>query len=166
MLQVIMWNLICVRYFHDMYVTILLVVSCECRLHDTSPYLSQRIKLSKYRTRIEPIWWKWLDEIPVYPQECFAYYKKPFWPILCQKRIGLPCSTLFTVTVTCLLQIILLSNYLLPTISVLTENHLPFPSAPCWVRHSYLSKGLRLIPYTCGSSRLFWHRCWGVKRSW
>ena len=37
----------------------------------------------------------------------------------------------------------------------LTENRLSFPSAPRWVRHSYLSKGLRQIPYTCGSSRLF-----------
>ena len=34
----------------------------------------------------------------------------------------------------------------------LTKNCLSFPSAPCWVRHSYLSKGLRWIPYTCGSS--------------
>ena len=33
----------------------------------------------------------------------------------------------------------------------LAENRLSFPSAPRWVRHSYLSKGLRLIPYTCGS---------------
>src|SRR3989337_4312726 len=37
----------------------------------------------------------------------------------------------------------------------LAENHLSFPSAPRWVRHSYLSKGLRLIPYTCESSILF-----------
>ena len=37
----------------------------------------------------------------------------------------------------------------------LTENRLSFPSAPRWVRHSYLAKGLRYIPYTCGSSRLF-----------
>ena len=37
----------------------------------------------------------------------------------------------------------------------LTENYLSVPSAPRWVRHSYLSKGLRQIPYTCGSSRLF-----------
>ena len=37
----------------------------------------------------------------------------------------------------------------------LAENRLSFPSATRWVRHSYLSKGLRLIPYTCGSSRLF-----------
>src|SRR3989337_4123615 len=61
------------------------------------------------------------DEIPVYPQERFAYHKRPFWPVLCHKRIGLPCCTLFTVTVTCSLQIILLSNYLLPTISVLQK---------------------------------------------
>ena len=60
----------------------------------------------------------------MYPQECFAYYKKPFWPVLCHKRIGIPCCTLFTVVVTCPLQIILLSNYLLPTISVLAENTL------------------------------------------
>ena len=37
----------------------------------------------------------------------------------------------------------------------LAEIRLSEPSAPRWVRHSYLSKGLRLIPYTCGSSRLF-----------
>ena len=34
----------------------------------------------------------------------------------------------------------------------LAENHFSFPSAPRWVQHSFLSKGLRLIPYTCGSS--------------
>ena len=37
------------------------------------------------------------------------------------KRIVIPCSTLFTVAVICLLQIILLSHYLLLTISVLAE---------------------------------------------
>ena len=62
----------------------------------------------------------------------------------------------------CLLPV---TNYLLTKLFVtynfsacreyLTENRLSFPSAPCWVRHSYLSKGLRQIPYTCGSSRLF-----------
>ena len=36
----------------------------------------------------------------------------------------------------------------------LAEIRLSFPSASRWVRHSYLSKGLRLIPYTCGSSPL------------
>jgi hypothetical protein len=37
------------------------------------------------------------------------------------KRIGLPCCTLFTITVTCSLQITLLPNNLLPTISVLAD---------------------------------------------
>ena len=77
-----------------------------------------------YRTRIKPTRWKWLDENPVYPQERFAYHKRPFWPVLHLKRIGLPCCTLFSVIVTCLLQIILLPNYLLPTISVLAEKTL------------------------------------------
>ena len=36
----------------------------------------------------------------------------------------------------------------------LAEIRLSEPSAPRWVRHSYLSKGLRLIPYTCGSSEI------------
>ena len=35
-------NLIFIRYFDDMYVVISLVVLCERRLHDTSPYLSLR----------------------------------------------------------------------------------------------------------------------------
>ena len=95
----------------------------------------------------------------MYPQERFAYHKRPFWPVFCLKRIGLPCFTFVTITVTCSLQIILLSNYSLLTISAcrhyLAENHLSFPSAPCWVQHSYLLKGLRLIPHICGSSRLF-----------
>src|SRR3989337_2321392 len=64
------------------------------------------------------------DEIPVYPQERFAYHKRPFWPVICHKRIGLPCYTLFTGTITCSLEIILLSNYWLPTISVLAESTL------------------------------------------
>ena len=34
-------------------------------------------------------------------------------------------------------------------------SHSPTPSAPRWVRHSYLSKILRYISYTCGPSRLF-----------
>src|SRR3990170_7463180 len=76
------------------------------------------------------------------------------------KRIGLPCCTLCYY---CYLSLV--TNYL--AIKLLTtdnfsacrkylaENRLSFPSAPRWVRHSYLSKGLQLIAYTCGSSRLF-----------
>ena len=38
----------------------------------------------------------------------------------------------------------------------LAKNRLSFPSSPRWVQQSYLSKGLQLIPYTCGSSRALW----------
>ena len=97
----------------------------------------------------------------VYPQEHFAYHKRPFWPVLCLKRIGLPCCILVTFIVTCPLEITLLSNYsatynFSTCRHYLAENHLPFPSAPRWVWHSYLSKRLQLTPYTCGSSRLFY----------
>ena len=101
-----------------------------------------------------------IDEIPVYPQERFAYYKIPFWPVLCLKRIGLRCYTFFTIIVTCSLQVILLSNYLLPTIPVLAE--ITLLKTTC---HFLLllvgfdtltyQKELQLIPYTCGSARLF-----------
>ena len=130
------------------------------------------IKLSKYRTRIKPTWWKWLDEIPVYLQERFAYHKRLFWPVLCLKRIGLPCCTFATTIVTCSLQIILLSNYSVTynfstCRHYLAENHLSFPSAPRWVRHSYLSKRATIDPlYLWVIKAIFWHRCRGVKRLW
>ena len=64
------------------------------------------------------------------------------------KRIGPPCCTLFYFC-----YLLLVTNYLITKLSVTTylctcreylaENRLSFPSAPCWVRHSYLSKGLR-----------------------
>ena len=100
-------------------------------------------------------------KIPVYPQERFAYHKRPFWPVLCLKRIGLPCCILFTITVTCSLQIILLSNYRLPTISVLAENTLLKTTCHfllLLVGFDTLTyrKELQFIPYTCGSSRLFY----------
>ena len=97
----------------------------------------------------------------MYPQEHFAYHKRLFWHVLCLKRIGLPCCTFVTTFVTCSLQIILLSNYsasynFSTCRQYLVENHLSlFPSAPRWVRHSYLLKRIQLTPYTCGSSRPF-----------
>ena len=58
--------------------------------------------------------------------------------------------------------LLLVTIYLITKLSVTTyfstcreylaENCLSFPSAPHWVRQSYLSKGLREISYTCGSS--------------
>ena len=60
---------------------------------------------------------RWNSRVP----SRIAYHKRPFWPVPCHKRIGIPCYILFTITVTCLLQIFLLSNYLLSTISVLAH---------------------------------------------
>src|SRR6266496_3685668 len=108
----------------------------------------------------------------MYPQERFAYHKRPFWPVLYLKRIGLPCCTFITTIVTCSLQIILLSNY--PTTynfstckHYLTENYLSFPSAPRWVRHYYLSKRAKIDPlYLWVIKAIFWRRCRGVKRLW
>ena len=60
----------------------------------------------------------------MYPQECIAYYKRPFWPILCLKRIGPPCCTLFTFITCYPLRFVLSQNYLLAIISVLAENTL------------------------------------------
>ena len=89
------------------------------------------------------------------------------------KSIGLPCYTFVTVTITC--------SYLAIKLSVtdnfcacrhyLPKNRLSFPYAPRWVRHSYLSKGLRQIPYTCGLSHftIFGPKgmhCGVVIRSW
>ena len=87
----------------------------------------------------------------MYPQEHFAYHKRLFWPVLCLKRTGLPCCTFVTTIVTCSLQIILLSNYsatynFSTCRHYLAENYLSFPSAPRWVRHSYLSKRATIDP--------------------
>ena len=141
---------------------------CSSKNNTQAP-VHPHINLSKYQTQIKPTWWKWLDEIPMYPQEHFGYYKRLFWPVLCHKRIGLPCCTLFTVTVTCSLPIILLSNYLLPT--VLEEITLlkPLVISLC----SSLGSTLLLIKrtmidplYLWFMKTLFWRRFWGVKHSW
>ena len=89
------------------------------------------------------------------PQEHFAYYKRPFQHVLCYKK---DWATLpHFIYRYCYLSI---TNYLAIRLPVtdnfsacrnyLGENHLSFPSAPRCVRHSYLSKGLRLIPLLVG----------------
>ena len=65
-----------------------------------------------------------LTIIPMCPRERFTSYKSLSRLVLCYKRIGPPCCTLFTFVTCCLLQIILSQNYLLPLISVLAENTL------------------------------------------
>ena len=93
----------------------------------------------------------------MYPQERFAYHKRPFWPVLCLKRIGLPCCILVTIIVTCSLQITLLSNYPLLTISALAD--ITLLKTTCHFLLLLIGfdtltyrKELQLIPYTCGSS--------------
>ena len=113
---------------------------------------------------IKPTWWKWLEEIPVCPHEHFTKYLRLFRPILCYKK---DWATLLHL----LLLLLLVTNYLAIKLPVtdnfsacrdyLAENNLSFPSTPRWVQHFYLSKGLWLIPYTCGSLESHVSRSWG-----
>ena len=101
-----------------------------------------------------------LTIIPMCPRELFSHYKNLSRLVLCYKK---DWATLLHLSY--FIYLLPITNYLITKLSVtdnfsacreyLTENCLSFPSAPRWVRHSYLSKGLRYIPYTCGSSRLF-----------
>ena len=86
--------------------------------------------------------------IPMCPRERFSHYKKLSRLVLCFKKDW--ATLLHLIYFHCLLPI---TNYLITKLSVthnfsacreyLAENRLSFPSAPRWVRHSYLSKGLR-----------------------
>ena len=81
------------------------------------------------------------------PRERFSHYKKLSRLVLCYKK---DWDTLLHYIYFCYL--LLVTNYLIKKLCVtynssacreyLTENRLSFPSAPHWVRHSYLSKGL------------------------
>ena len=80
------------------------------------------------------------------------------------KMIGLPCCTSCYSCYLSLVNIYLATKLFVTDNSsacrkYLAKNCLSFPFAPCWVQHSYLSKGLRLIPCTCGSSRLSYNTC-------
>ena len=82
--------------------------------------------------------------IPMCPRERFSHYKNLSRLVLCYKKDW--ANFLHLIYFHCLLHI---TNYLITKLSVtynfnackeyLTENRLSFPSAPCWVRHSYLS---------------------------
>ena len=97
-----------------------------------------------------------LTIIPMCPREPFPLYKSLSRLVLCYKK---DWATLLHFIYSCYL--LPITNNLITKLSLtdnfsayreyLTENCLSFPSAPHWVRHSYLSKGLRLI----GSSRIF-----------
>ena len=98
-----------------------------------------------------------LTIIPMCPRERFPSYKSLPGLVLFYKN---DWATLLHLVYFCYL--LPFTNYLITKLSVtdnfsacreyLTENRLSFPSAPRWVRQSYLSKGLQYIPYTCGSS--------------
>ena len=85
---------------------------------------------------------------PMCPRERFLSYKSLSRLVLCYKK---DWATLLHFIYFCYL--LLVANYLITKLSVtynfsacrenLTENRLSFPSATRWVRHSYLSKGLR-----------------------
>ena len=89
-----------------------------------------------------------LTIIPMCPRERFSHYKKLSRLVLCYKKDW--ATLLHLIYFYCLL---LATIYLIPKLSItynlsacrenLTENRLSFPSAPRWVRDSYLSKGLR-----------------------
>ena len=97
--------------------------------------------------------------IPMCPREHFPSSKSLFRFVLCYKKYW--AILLHLIYFHYLLPI---TNYLIIKLSVtdnfsacreyLTEICLSFPFAPRWVRQSYLSKGLRQIPYTCGPSGL------------
>ena len=89
-----------------------------------------------------------LTIIPMCPRELFSHYKKLSRLVLCYKK---DWATLLHLIY--FVYLLLVTIYLITKLSItynfsacrenLTENRLSFPSAPRWVRHSYLSTGLR-----------------------
>ena len=89
-----------------------------------------------------------LTTIPMCPRERFALYKSSSRLVLCYKK---DWATLLHLSY--FIYLLPITIYLITKLTVtnnfsacreyLAENHLSFPSAPRWVRHSYLSKGLR-----------------------
>ena len=85
---------------------------------------------------------------PMCPRERFPLYKSLSRLVLCYKK---DWATLLHFIYFCYL--LLVAIYPITKLSITTyfstcreylvENRLSFPSAPRWVRHSYLSKGLR-----------------------
>ena len=81
------------------------------------------------------------------PRERFAYYTSSFWLVLCYKMDWSTllhlCYHYYLVLVTNYFAIKLFVTYNFSACrEYLAENRLSFPSAPRWVRHSYLLKGL------------------------
>ena len=85
------------------------------------------------------------------------------------KLLGYLYAFLLLLSLLARYKIILLSNYsatynFRTCRHYLTEKHLSFPSAPRWVRHSYLSKRATIDPlYLWVIKAILWHRYRGVK---
>ena len=94
------------------------------------------------------------------PRECFALCKRTFKLVLCYKK---DWAILLHLCYYCYL--LLITNYITTKLFItityntcreyLVENRLSFPSAPRWVRHSHLLKGL-LTPILVGHQGSAW----------
>ena len=113
-----------------------------------------------------------LTVIPMCPRERFSLYKSLSRLVLCYKK---DWATLLHLSY--FIYLLPITIYLITKLSVtdnlsacreyLTENCLSFPSAPRWVRHSYLSKRATIDPlYLWVIKTLFLRCCRGVKRLW
>ena len=121
--------------------------ACSSKNNTQAP-VHPHIKLSKYQTNHMNMMKTSLTIIPMCPRERFSLYKSLSRLVLCYKK---DWATLLHLIYFCYL--LLVTNYVITKLSVTTyfstcreylaENRLSFPSAPRWVRHSYLSKGLR-----------------------
>ena len=101
-----------------------------------------------------------LTIIPMCPRQRFSLYESLSRLVLCYKKDWV--ILLHLVYFHYLLPV---TNYLITKLSVtdnfsacreyLAGNRLSFPSAPRWVRHSYLLKGLRYTPILMGHQDSF-----------
>ena len=99
-----------------------------------------------------------LTIIPMCPRERFPLYKSLSRLVLCYKKDWAIWLHLIYFD-----YLLLVTNYLITKLSVtstcreyLAGNRLSFPFAPCWVRHSYLSKRARIdLPILVGHQYSF-----------
>ena len=133
--------------------------ACTSKDNTQAP-VHPHIKLSKYRTWIIWAWWKLAWRYSHVSSEHFSLYKSLSRPVLCYKK---DWATLLHFIYFCYL--LPITNYLIIKLYVtnnfsacrehLTENRLSFPSAPRWVRHSYLSKDYDWSPILVGHQESF-----------
>ena len=94
-------------------------------------------------------------ETPVCPQECLVIISYTTGLSFALERIGPLAAITLIVFYLLVLYLLALPNTPENPFASSYSESLSTPSAPRWVRHSYLSKVLRYTPYTSGSSRLF-----------